>query len=47
MRARATSLGSLVRSWQGRLYGLDDGVSVAVAAAGTSNNRALYKLLRR
>ena len=47
MRARATSLGSLVRSWQGRVYGLDDGVSVAVAAAGTSNNRALYRLARR
>ena len=43
-RARATSLGSLVRSWQGRVYNLDDGVSVAITAAGTSNNRTLYRL---
>lgn len=43
-RARATSLGSLVRSWQGRVYDLDGGVTVAITAAGTSNNRALYSL---
>ena len=47
LRARATSLGSLVRSWQGRVYDLDDGVTVTINAAGTSNNRALYRLERR
>ena len=45
-RARATSLGSLVRSWQGRVYNLDDGVCVAIVAAGTANNRSLYRLSR-
>ena len=45
-RARATSLGSLVRGWQGKVYNLENGVTVTVTAAGTSNNRSLYRLVR-
>ena len=43
-RARATSLGSLLRTWQGRVYELASGETVDLTPAGTLNNRALYHL---
>ena len=47
-RARATSLGKFIITLIGRTYTLDSGESVVITPAGSSNNRALYRLeLRR
>ena len=47
-RARATSLGKFIVTLIGRTYDLDSGHSVVITPAGSSNNRALYRLeLRR
>ena len=43
-RARATWLGSLLRSLQGKVYDLESGVTVTMVSAGRSNNRLLYRL---
>ena len=44
-RARSTSLGSQVKTWLGRVYEMESGETVAIRSAGTSNNRALYRLV--
>ena len=44
MKARATSLGRFTSSLVGRTYDVDSGKSVVIKPAGSSNNRALYRL---
>ena len=43
-RARSTSLGSQMKTWLGRVYEMESDQTVAIRSAGTSNNRALYRL---